>query len=117
MGTVSQQKVKKEIKKVDRLGRAVVSFIFSFIGLASLALFYRVMEANNASYNTNETGILITIALVLIINATSFFLGISARRSTSGRGLAIAAITISAIPLTLVVLLLLGTAISMFLIY
>lgn len=35
MGTVSQQKAKKEIKKVDRLGRAVVSFIFSFIGLAS----------------------------------------------------------------------------------
>lgn len=115
MGTVSQQKVKKEIKKVDRLGRAVVSFIFSFIGLASLALFHMAMEANKANYNTNGTGIMITMALVLLINATSFFLGISARRSTSGRGLAIAAITISTIPLALILLLIIGTILTMFL--
>lgn len=72
MGTLSQQKAKKEIKKVDRLGRAVVSFIFSFIGLASLALFHRAMEANK--YNTNGNGIMITMAIVLLISGTSFFL-------------------------------------------
>lgn len=114
MGTVSQQKAKKEIKKVDRLGRAVVSFIFSFIGLASLGLFHMAMEANK-SYNTNGNGIMVTMALVLLINATSFFLGMSARRSTSGRGLAIAAITISSIPLALMLLLIIGTMLAMFL--
>ncbi|OAB45980.1 hypothetical protein [Paenibacillus glacialis] len=112
MGTVAQQKVKKEVKKVDRLGRAVVSFIFSFIGLAFFAIFIKVMDANSSNYESSAlTRITVALILALVINAISFFLGISARRSTTGRGLAIAAITISAIPLTILVVLLLGTII------
>ncbi|WP_211750097.1 hypothetical protein [Paenibacillus sp. Marseille-Q4541] len=114
MESAVKQKATTEIKKVDRLGRAVVSFIFSFIGLASFTLFCMAMETYSTSYDPNETGILVTTILTLMINLTSFFLGISARRSTSGRGLAIAAITISAIPLTIVIGLLTLSTILMF---
>lgn len=109
MRTAAQNTVKNQNKKTDRFGRALVSFILSFIGLASLALFYMVRIANSIShYNTGQTGI-----LTLTINGISFFLGISARNSTSGRGLAIAAITISSIPLTLLLIYLIANAITM----
>jgi len=118
MGTIAQQKVKKELKKVDRLGRAVVSFIFSFIGLAFFAIFIKVMDANSSNYEPSAlTRITVALILALLINAISFFLGISARRSTSGRGMAIAAITISAIPLTILVVFLLGSILLTFSLY
>ncbi|MED5018809.1 hypothetical protein P9847_15980 [Paenibacillus chibensis] len=116
MGTAVKSKApspsKKQIKQQDRLGRAVVSFIFSLIGLIFMFLFFKALSISASNFS-NSTGIIVFFFIVYFLNALSFFLGISARRSTSGRGLAIAAITISAIPFAILTIFLVLTAVTM----
>lgn len=102
----------KEKPRPDRLGRAVVSFIFSLFGFFLFILTFKAFDDNAYLYSN---GPLIFFVIVLIVNLISFILGINARRSSSGRGLAIAAITISSIPLVFQLFLIVGAFLLLYL--
>lgn|GEM_PF-4612351 len=95
--------------KVDRLGQAVVSFIFSFLSLLLLILLFSVVRGSSRSmnysnsYTVSDESVIafsIVLGLFLCFNLLSIIFGIRARKSISGRGLAVAGLTISIIILT-----------------
>jgi len=88
--------------RVDRLGQAVVSFIFSILSLFLLLLFFVAFDrfaSYRGYYDEPPYGVIVLFFITLAFTLVGFVLGIRARNSASGRGLAIAAITISSIPL------------------
>lgn len=101
----------------NRLGQAVVSFIFSFLSVIPLILFFITLDGATSRlyvypdydpYEAVAGVVIVELVLFLFFNLLSIILGVRARKSTSGRGLAIAGLTISiiilAVPLIFAVL-------------
>ncbi|MED0671749.1 hypothetical protein P4S95_16350 [Aneurinibacillus aneurinilyticus] len=89
---MSQTKAKKEPK--DRLGQAVVSLITGIFSIFFLLLAFLNMGINLGIAT-------LQIALSFILAFIGFVLGIRARKSPKGRGLAIAGITLTVVPFIL----------------
>ncbi|MCP1358587.1 hypothetical protein [Aneurinibacillus migulanus] len=89
---MSQTKVKKEPK--DRLGQAVVSLITGIF-----SIFFLLLAFPNMNINPGVGAF--QIALSFILALIGFVLGIRARKSPKGRGLAIAGITLTVVPFIL----------------
>ncbi|GAA0133475.1 hypothetical protein YSY43_03150 [Paenibacillus sp. YSY-4.3] len=112
-----QGKGKKGGKKkqpVDRLGQAVVSLIFGIFGMFLFLLSCIMMNIDSQYSYTTSPGTMFTIVIAYIVNTVGFILGIRARRSTKGRGMAIAGITLTALPFVLMTLFIGGAIILTF---
>ena len=95
---------KSKVVKVqkDRLGSAIVSFISGIFSIVFLFLSFVMGEC---------VAPLIVSFILSIIGLT---LGIRARTSSSGRGLAIAGITLTVVPLIISIVMIILTAILFF---
>ncbi|PPA88404.1 hypothetical protein C4A76_08620 [Brevibacillus laterosporus] len=109
----TQQKRPVKNQPQDRLGQAVVSLIFGIFGII-LFLMSWFMLNYNSRYYTVSPGTMLTIFLAFIINVTGFILGIRARNSSKGRGMAIAGITLTSLPFVVMTLFFVATIIGMF---
>ncbi|GIP57174.1 hypothetical protein [Paenibacillus woosongensis] len=105
----------KKKQPVDRLGQAVVSLIFGIFGMLLFLLSCIKLNMDSQYSYTTSPGTMFTIVLAYIVNTVGFILGIRARRSTKGRGMAIAGITLTALPFVLMTLFIGGAIILTFL--
>ncbi|MGZ9583149.1 DUF4190 domain-containing protein [Paenibacillus marinisediminis] len=103
------QKAPTKKQPIDRLGQAVVSLIFGIFGILLFFLAFIKMEFDSTYLYTISPGTMMTIIIDYILSVTGFILGIRARRSIKGRGMAIAGITLTALPVVLMTLLFLAT--------
>ncbi|KHF35417.1 hypothetical protein VQ056_21340 [Paenibacillus sp. JTLBN-2024] len=90
---------KKKKPPKDRLGQAVVSLIFGIFGILMFIMSLFAMDLGSG-YEA-PAGAMFMMLLSFIVSLIGFVLGIRARRSPSGRGMAIAGITLTAIPVAL----------------
>ncbi|WP_019639320.1 hypothetical protein [Paenibacillus fonticola] len=102
---------------VDRLGQAVVSLIFGIFGIFLFLLSCIKMNIDSQYSYTTSPGTMVTIVIAYIVNTAGFILGIRARRSANGRGMAIAGITLTALPFVLMSLFIGGAIILTFLLF
>ncbi|MGG3874780.1 hypothetical protein [Brevibacillus laterosporus] len=108
-----QQKRPVKNQPKDRLGQAIVSMIFGIFGII-LFVMSCFMLNYSSRYYTPSPGTMLTIFLAFIINASGFILGIRARNSTNGRGMAIAGITLTSFPFVIMTLFFVATIIGTF---
>lgn len=113
----STKRARKQKQPVDRLGQAVVSLIFGIFGIILFLLSCVKMNYDSQYSYTTSPSTMLTIVIAYIINAVGFILGLRARRSTKGRGMAIAGITLTALPFVLMTLFIGGAVILMFLLF
>lgn len=99
--TISQKSKGVKTEK-DRLGSAVVSLITGIFSILFLFL----------SFLMGEAGIAFLI-LAFILSIIGLPLGIKARKSPNGRGLAIAGITLTVVPFILPIVSIVLTAVAM----
>lgn len=88
----------------DRLGQAVVSLIFGIFGILFFIVgMLKLGFDSQYSYMTSP-GTMATIFFAFILSVVGFFLGIIARKSSKGRGMAIAGITLTTLPVVVMIL-------------
>lgn len=110
-------KQSKKKQPVNRLGQAVVSLICGIFGiLLFLNSLSKFQLASTYYYYDPMPMAMFTMMVSFIVNLLGFVLGIRARRSISGRGMAIAGITLTAVPVVLMSLLILFVIATMFII-
>ncbi|AJS61425.1 hypothetical protein UB51_06535 [Paenibacillus sp. IHBB 10380] len=106
--TPAATKNSKKRQPKNRLGQAIVSLIFGIFSiiLSIIALLKLVNDALNPYTNqTSATaGFIVLAFLIFMFSLIGFILGIRAKRSTSGRGMAIAGIIMTSPPLFLIIL-------------
>ncbi|MNJ45644.1 hypothetical protein D3C77_407500 [compost metagenome] len=113
----STKRTRKQKQPVDRLGQAVVSLIFGIFGIILFVLSLVKLNYDSRYSYTTSPGTMVTMILAYIVNAVGFILGIRARRSTKGRGMAIAGITLTALPFVLMTLFIGGAIILTFFLF
>lgn len=114
---VNKQKPPTQNQPKDRLGQAVVSLIFGTFGIIFFIFAILKMDYDSKYSYTTSAGTLITIIFAYILNVVGFILGIRARRSPKGRGMAIAGITLTALPVVVMTLFIVGAVILSFVIF
>lgn len=92
----------------DRLGQAVVSLIFGIFGILFFIVGMLKLGFDSQYSYTTSTGTMATILFAFILSVVGFFLGIIARRSSKGRGMAIAGITLTTLPVVVMILIIGG---------
>ncbi|MED4572715.1 hypothetical protein P9302_25100 [Brevibacillus agri] len=110
----NKQKPSKQSEPKDRLGQAVVAMIFGIFGLILFIVTWLKMDYDSTHSYTISAGTAITAFFAFIFNVAGFILGIRARRSSKGRGMAIAGITLTAIPFVLITLFLVISVVGYF---
>ncbi len=95
----------------DRMGQAVVSFIFSLVSVVFI-IFYVFLSDRcclgpdfDDVYFSLPTMYLVFFWIALFLNVLSIILGLYARQSSSARGFAYAAVTISATMICVILIL------------
>lgn len=111
------QKPPTKTQPVDRLGQAVVSLIFGIFGIILFFLSWVKMEYDSTHLYTTSAGTVITIFFAFILNVVGFILGVRARRSSKGRGMAIAGITLTAVPFVVMTLFLVAGLIGYYMMW
>lgn len=106
---VTKQNASSKNQQIDRLGQAVVSLIFGIFGIILFIVSLMKMEYDSSHNYTMSAGTAITSFFAYILNAVGFILGIRSRRSSKGRGLAIAGITLTAFPFVIMTLFLIAS--------
>lgn len=101
--TVGQKSKGVKIEK-DRLGSAIVSLITGIFSILFLFL----------GFVMGESGVTILI-ISFVLSFVGLILGIRARKSSSGRGLAIAGITLTVVPFVLSIVAIIFTVLMAFL--
>ncbi|WP_126425165.1 hypothetical protein [Brevibacillus marinus] len=113
----TKQNTSSKDQPKDRLGQAVVSFIFGIFGIILFIFSWMKIYYESSYYYSTSAGTVITSFFAYVLSVIGFILGIRARRSSSGRGLAIAAITLTAFPLVIMTLFFLTAIIGMFMLW
>ncbi|MDL1163812.1 DUF4190 domain-containing protein [Yersinia pestis] len=88
----------------DRLGQAVVSLIFGIFGILFFIVGMLKLGFDSQYSYMPSTGTMATIVFAFILSVVGFFLGIIARKSSKGRGMAIAGITLTTLPIVVMIL-------------
>jgi hypothetical protein len=111
---VNKQKASPKDQPKDRLGQAVVSLIFGIFGIILFFVSLIKMDYDSTHSYTFSGGTAIITFFAYILNVVGFILGIRARRSSNGRGMAIAGITLTAFPLVIMTLFFVVTLVALF---
>ncbi|PIH59094.1 hypothetical protein [Paenibacillus sp. LK1] len=102
MSSLSRVNNKRVPKEKDQTNKAVVSFIFSLLGVITLIwVLYGTAKADEFMFRP--------FLITLFFNLGAMILGWKSRNSLELKGLAVAAITISAIPLALIAFVVIST--------
>ncbi|MGG3283158.1 DUF4190 domain-containing protein [Paenibacillus solani] len=109
LGNPRAKKAAMKNQPKDRLGQAVVSMIFGIFGILFFIVAMIKMSFDSQYSYTTSPGTMITFLFAFILNIVGFILGIRARRSTKGRGMAIAGITLTTFPLIVMIIFIGGT--------
>ncbi|MGG3508009.1 DUF4190 domain-containing protein [Paenibacillus lautus] len=88
----------------DRLGQAVVSLIFGIFGILFFIVGMLKLGFDSQYSYIPSTSTMATIFFAFILSVVGFFLGIIARKSSKGRGMAIAGITLTTLPVVVMIL-------------
>jgi len=103
------KKAARKNQPKDRLGQAVVSMIFGIFGILFFIVAMIKMSFDTQYSYTISPGAIISSFFAFILNIVGFILGIRARRSTKGRGMAIAGITLTTLPLIVTIIIIIAT--------